>query len=277
MDYCSSCRRHLNGALVCPGCGAYAPDIAPPVADGHSGSAPAMTSAGPATTADRDPAASVTRHDGLLDGEAQSSAAPHIASDVEDLLPARPGRAARRRRLARWRKNKRRAAVASAVALVGGGLSIAMMDQHTTDRAQAATAPDDPGTSAVQERTPQQNRPVSAPATARHSHRPSHVSTQPQPTNSPRQQSLAASPRTTSVVARPDTVAPAHPAVPATPRPQGTASAAGDTAPVRSGRTAQQQTAPATGDGTPGTPQTASPSQASTSPTQVCLLGLCLG
>ncbi|MGW7361653.1 SCO2400 family protein [Streptomyces sp. NPDC054802] len=30
MDYCSTCRRHLNGALVCPGCGAYAPDIAPP-------------------------------------------------------------------------------------------------------------------------------------------------------------------------------------------------------------------------------------------------------
>ncbi|MFF4035526.1 hypothetical protein ACFYZ2_38300 [Streptomyces sviceus] len=30
MDYCSSCRRHLNGALACPGCGAYAPDIAPP-------------------------------------------------------------------------------------------------------------------------------------------------------------------------------------------------------------------------------------------------------
>ncbi|WP_422641229.1 SCO2400 family protein, partial [Streptomyces glaucescens] len=29
MDYCSSCRRHLNGALVCPGCGAYAPDIDP--------------------------------------------------------------------------------------------------------------------------------------------------------------------------------------------------------------------------------------------------------
>ncbi|MEU2777830.1 hypothetical protein ABZ646_34310 [Streptomyces sp. NPDC007162] len=29
MDYCTLCRRHLNGALVCPGCGAYAPDIAP--------------------------------------------------------------------------------------------------------------------------------------------------------------------------------------------------------------------------------------------------------
>ena len=30
MDYCYTCRRTLNGALVCPGCGAYAPDIAPP-------------------------------------------------------------------------------------------------------------------------------------------------------------------------------------------------------------------------------------------------------
>ncbi|WP_420711789.1 SCO2400 family protein [Streptomyces sp. NRRL F-5123] len=30
MDYCYQCRRNLNGALVCPGCGAYAPDIAPP-------------------------------------------------------------------------------------------------------------------------------------------------------------------------------------------------------------------------------------------------------
>ncbi len=29
MDHCSTCRRTLNGALVCPGCGAYAPDIDP--------------------------------------------------------------------------------------------------------------------------------------------------------------------------------------------------------------------------------------------------------
>ncbi|MDX5569237.1 hypothetical protein PYK79_46395, partial [Streptomyces sp. ID05-04B] len=36
MDYCSSCRRHLNGALVCPGCGAYAPDIAPIPTHGHT-------------------------------------------------------------------------------------------------------------------------------------------------------------------------------------------------------------------------------------------------
>ncbi|MGW1915529.1 SCO2400 family protein [Streptomyces sp. NPDC002076] len=60
MDYCSTCRRHLNGALVCPGCGAYAPDIAPPAAHGRSGSPPATTSAAPATTAHPDPTASVT-------------------------------------------------------------------------------------------------------------------------------------------------------------------------------------------------------------------------
>ena len=35
MDYCSTCRRHLNGALVCPGCGAYAPDIAPRTVERH--------------------------------------------------------------------------------------------------------------------------------------------------------------------------------------------------------------------------------------------------
>ncbi|MHC5907243.1 SCO2400 family protein, partial [Streptomyces sp. S6] len=27
MDYCHSCRRHLNGALVCPGCGASAESL----------------------------------------------------------------------------------------------------------------------------------------------------------------------------------------------------------------------------------------------------------
>ncbi|MEU6220802.1 hypothetical protein ABZ845_25320 [Streptomyces sp. NPDC047022] len=284
MDYCSSCRRHLNGALVCPGCGAYAPDIAPPAANGHSGSAPALTSAGPATTDHRDPAASLTWHDSLPGGGAESSAAmdvaPRVTADAEDLPPARQGRAARRRRLARWRKNKRRAAVASAVALVGGGLSIAMMDRHSTDRAQAATAPDDPRAGAVQEQKPEQNGPVSAPATAQHSHRPSRAPSQPQPTttDAPQQQSLAEPPRTTSPIDRPDTVVPARTAATTTPQPQSTAPAAGNTTPDHAGTTAQQRSAPATGDGTkPGTSQTTSPARASTSPAEVCLLGLCLG
>ncbi|MEV6050153.1 hypothetical protein [Streptomyces sp. NPDC052107] len=284
MDYCSTCRRHLNGALVCPGCGAYAPDIAPRAADGRSGPAPAMTSAAPATTAHRDPAGSGTWHDSLLDGEAESSAAadvvPHVTAGVEDPPPARRGRAARRRRPARWRNNRRRAAVASVVALVGGGLTIAMVDRHPADRAPAAVAPDDRRTGAVQEQTPEQNRPAAAPATAQHTHRPSHAPSRPQPptaTNTPRQQSLAASPRTPPPIARPDTVTAARPAATPAPQPRSTAPAAGDKAPSPSGTTAEQRPAPASGDSTkPGMSRT-SPSRASTSPTEVCLLALCLG
>ncbi|SDO20246.1 hypothetical protein SAMN05216259_108114 [Actinacidiphila guanduensis] len=37
MDYCTSRRRTLNGAFMCPGCGAYAPDIDPHI-DPHVGS-----------------------------------------------------------------------------------------------------------------------------------------------------------------------------------------------------------------------------------------------
>ncbi|MER6833787.1 hypothetical protein ABT320_07280 [Streptomyces cellulosae] len=52
------------------------------------------------------------------------------------------GRAARRRQLARWKKTQRRALVATAVALVGGGITLASTDRGGTDRTQAATAPD---------------------------------------------------------------------------------------------------------------------------------------
>lgn len=45
MDYCYSCRRTLNGALVCPGCGAYAPDIAPPPSAYRGEAEPALTPA----------------------------------------------------------------------------------------------------------------------------------------------------------------------------------------------------------------------------------------
>ncbi|MFE7244416.1 hypothetical protein [Streptomyces sp. NPDC057580] len=281
MDYCSSCRRHLNGALVCPGCGAYAPDIAPP-ADGRSRSAPTMTSAAPATTAHRDTATYDTWHDALLDGEAESGAAmdvaPHVAADVEDLPPARQGRAARRRQLVRWKKNKRRAAVASAVALVGGGLTIAMMDRNSADRADTATAPDDRSVSAVEEQTPEQSRPASASATAQRTRRSSHAPSQPQPTttNAPRKQSLASSPRTTPAIDRPEAAAPHSLAATPTPRPRTTAPSVGDTVPDRSDTTAQQPLTPAPTNGTDSGTSQPRPARASTSPTDVCLLGLCL-
>ncbi|WP_395758964.1 hypothetical protein OIE82_16840 [Streptomyces althioticus] len=273
MDYCSTCRRHLNGALVCPGCGAYAPDIAPGMVGGHrvpgraaTGSAPRAAeapteggwftaparstetprpddgprpvhSAGPnegagsagsahpasagrpldgARSADTtwpagagrpaDPARPVSSAGaartlgGALAGDAPrvgnagrpggetappaegirsvvparrteaavfaaparpAGTAPYEetarpagtaspeetggpAADLPHALPAGPatGRAARRRQLARWRKTQRRALVATAVALVGGGITLASTDRGGGDRTQAATAPD---------------------------------------------------------------------------------------------------------------------------------------
>ncbi|MBC2865992.1 hypothetical protein H1R13_13625 [Streptomyces mexicanus] len=157
MDYCTTCRRHLNGALVCPGCGAYAPDIAPnatadsatpyapgPAADAltaaypvhASGPAPTLTDGfAPAYTDDLAPS--------HTDGPEEASVAGPAVAGAAHGTPAgsqRPGRAARRRQRARWQKTQRRALVATAVALVGGGLTVASMDRHTADRAQAAPA-----------------------------------------------------------------------------------------------------------------------------------------
>lgn len=142
MDYCSSCRRHLNGALVCPGCGAYAPDIAPP-----------MPTSVLRPAEDRS-AFHDARYDGGSAGEHREASrfqpSGESRSDLGDAgtgvaaeVPVSKGRAARRRQLARWKKNKRRAAVATAVALVGGGLTLTAMDRLSPARVQAAAAPDD--------------------------------------------------------------------------------------------------------------------------------------
>ncbi|MFE7707571.1 hypothetical protein ACFU6I_17585 [Streptomyces sp. NPDC057486] len=219
----------------------------------------------------------------LLDAEAESSdstsVAPHVAADVEDLPPVRQGRAARRRQLVRWKKNKRRAAVASAFALVGGGLTIAMMDGTSADRVEAAVAPDDPSIGAVEEQTPEQNRSSSAPATSQRTHRSSHAASKPQPparTNAPREQALVVSPRTTPPIDRPEAAAPGRPAATPTLQPHSTAPSAGDTAPDRPDTTAQQPSTPTPANGTDsGTSQTR-PARVPTSPTDVCLLGLCL-
>ncbi|MFM9594286.1 hypothetical protein ACKI1J_20280 [Streptomyces scabiei] len=170
MDYCSSCRRHLNGALVCPGCGAYAPDIAPAAIDSRV--APVSPSTGSVTV----PA--VTWDYGAADGGAQGAPVEgfptdavtpgtgdaHAGADADadvDLegVPEPPrGRAARRRQLARWKKNQRRAVVATTVALVGGGLTVLGMDRQSTDRTQAATAPDAESLGALEEQGSQRGR-----------------------------------------------------------------------------------------------------------------------
>ncbi|KOV74480.1 hypothetical protein ADL01_17775 [Streptomyces sp. NRRL WC-3618] len=135
MDYCSTCRRHLNGALMCPGCGAYAPDIAP-LADGTP--APA---AGTVAAARQVP--SQVWNDADSDTEASSAPPTEDPYDGPDApSPAPAGRAARRRQRERWKKTQRKALVATAVALVGGGLTVASLNRQTPDRTQAASAPD---------------------------------------------------------------------------------------------------------------------------------------
>lgn len=269
MDYCSSCSRHLNGALVCPGCGAYAPDIAPLFVDGTTASAPAAPRAGSSMASP------------------ETAAATQDVPPVEQVQPAQQGRAARRRQLARWKKNKRRAAVASAVALVGGGLTLASMERQTVDRAQAATAPKvpDTGDGEKQEQKPEETTPsASASATAQQPREKAKddSASQSPTTDAPRQQQpLQAAPRTTSPSAEPEAAAPARPAATATPQPRNTAPAAGDTSTDRSGTAGQQQPPRSSDDSTstkPGdTSQNTNPSLISTSPEDICLLGLCVG
>ncbi|MER6783378.1 hypothetical protein ABT330_01730 [Streptomyces sp. NPDC000658] len=197
MDYCSSCRRHLNGALVCPGCGAYAPDIAPVTT--HDRVVPARVAQPmytttyaeptPWTEPSRGPAAAAS-HGEQSHASPSATSAPSSApssdrpgdrsllasSGTGDVLPsvepapASPrGRAARRRQLARWKKHQRRAVVATAVALVGGGLTVAALDRQGGDRTQAAAAPELPASSGGEEPTSDHTRPT---VTRSGAHRP---------------------------------------------------------------------------------------------------------
>jgi hypothetical protein len=104
VDYCASCRRHVNGALSCPGCGTY-----------FLTDSPVAESAEPTTA---------------------------IPEQPEPVAVAVGGRAARRRHLARLRKHKRRAATATVFALFGGGLTLAVVpDGASVNHASAAAAP----------------------------------------------------------------------------------------------------------------------------------------
>ncbi|MEU6552851.1 hypothetical protein ABZ915_21590 [Streptomyces sp. NPDC046915] len=277
MDYCSSCRRHLNGALMCPGCGAYAPDLAADIA---------------VLTADTRPTPAPAPAPAAMTGTAPWEAvdeAPRTdpSAGLQDVPPAPQGRAARRRQLARWKKNQRRAVVATAVALVGGGLTVSAMDRHSTDRAQAATAPDTPSmptTPAADEPTSRDTR---SDATRPDAHRSSPTRSVPSPaTGLPQGRSTQVPLRTTlpGADSLPRTTPTTHPApaarTAATPAPQqhaGSPSSSGGTAADRTGTSSQQTSAPASGGGTdPGTPQ-ATPSPATPSSPELCLLVVCLG
>lgn len=334
MDYCSSCRRHLNGALVCPGCGAYAPDIDPTAGEGRTGRAPATARAATTTAAGGTasggaaaweyPAAAGTWHDGTLwDGNPAGSrdrlvtdaghreaagTGPDDGLDVPDdghgvpdaELPdgyaARPqGRAARRRQMARWKKNQRRAVVATAVALVGGGLTVAAMNGNATPGVQAATAPEDTTMGGAEGEAPTYTEPTAGENAA-----PRSSPTAPPHTGraSRHQQARAADPRTAPADARTDAATPPRELPLTTPPRRTTAANAADTAtgstgssgssgssgsgaaeptaPPAGGADAQQPAPPASD------PPATSPASPATPPSdqgskELCLLVICLG
>jgi hypothetical protein len=277
MDYCSACRRHLNGALVCPGCGAYAPDIAPPTAVSDSAPTWDMTSA------------TVPEPDSRLPGDAEPGldTGTVTPAGVQGVPPTGTGRAARRRQLARWKKGKRRAAVATAVAIVGGGLTVTMLDRQSTDRAQAASAPDDRSMGVAEEQVPESAQPDQAPpATDRTSRRAgaeavtraaAAVPQQPQAVRASAEPLLARQAPAAAPDDRPaDAVAP-RPVEVAQPAPQ--TATHPPTAPVQggSGAATQPSTAPATDDSTDADTSQPGTAPGTTSPSEVCLLVLCLG
>ncbi|WP_460067866.1 SCO2400 family protein [Streptomyces sp. YKOK-I1] len=252
MDYCSTCRRHLNGALVCPGCGAYAPDIAPVTSGGRT---VAARPAAPSPTPESVPAV------------------PPVAP-VAPVVPAQSaplGRAARRRQLARWKKNQRRAVVATAVALVGGGLSAVALDRQGGERAQAASAPENPAGPGREEPASEYTRPTT---TGSDTHRsPSSATAPSRSTGRAHGQDApmdirpdaAASPET-------DTTAPSATA----PRQTTTSSYDGTvTTPTGTTGTTDQQSSTSPTTSTTTSPTTDdTDTSASTSPSEVCLLGL---
>ncbi|MEU0894553.1 SCO2400 family protein [Streptomyces massasporeus] len=300
MDYCSSCRRHLNGALVCPGCGAYAPDIDP----SSTAPVPVVAPAAPGGPAAWEyPAATGPWHDGTVwdetpartpEGPGSGSSDAYDAPDTDPAegYEARPqGRAARRRQMARWKKNQRRAVVATAVALVGGGLTVAAMNGNAKPGVQAAATPEDTTMGGAAGEAPTQAEPTSrqqdTPRSAASPTTPSHADRA-----SRHERSRAADPRTTPADTHTDAAA-APRELPLTTAPRKTVTDTVDTATGTAGSSASKATEPTTppaaGSGSdaqqPTSPSTPPPaattppetSPADSKPKELCLLVICLG
>ncbi|MET8948633.1 hypothetical protein ABZX30_35215 [Streptomyces sp. NPDC004542] len=142
MDYCHPCRRHLNGALACPGCGSPAGPIR---AYAHQGAPASPYAYGP-----EEPYAGIPPTDeDFADGEGEEDA-PDEGAAEDDTGDEPRGRAANRRRArgrgrgadaaesadpdasrrdrkaaAHRRRRRRTVLIAAGFALAAGGLSLA--------------------------------------------------------------------------------------------------------------------------------------------------------
>ncbi|SEN75601.1 hypothetical protein SAMN05216267_1009167 [Actinacidiphila rubida] len=356
MDYCYSCRRTLNGALVCPGCGAYAPDIAPPASAymGNTAAAPAAwdafgaapsghpgASAGPLPTmqnmqvpgyaapgehayaapyaepglpggahpaaghgyAGRDavrieparprPAtprrlpAELTEEDGdLPGGELPGGDVPSVLGPPSLAPTLHRGRAARRRQLARWKKNRRRAGVATAFALFGGGVTVASMQGHS-GKDGATTAAADPQTpTALQTDNTSASSPSTqaAPSAAPKHAAPQHHSTAAQPAPRASQagpDSITSIPASVIPSGRTVTYSAASKPAPSTTTAPTAPSSSTQTASTTSSSSNSGSSSGSTATTPPATPPASTP-PATTAPStpppqQLCLLIVCLG
>ncbi|MEE1773520.1 hypothetical protein PUR34_36485 [Streptomyces sp. JV185] len=207
--------------------------------------------------------------------------APHV--DVWPRTPAPQGRAARRRQLARWKKHRRRAVLASTVALVGGGLTLAVLPSRpsTAHSTQASTLPEPKSTATATDRADvthtdtdagtDTDTGVGSPPAVR-----THTRDAPNSGTDDRSLAVTGLPRDTAAVPATATnstrhsVAAARPATAATPRSPAT----GAPAP-------QTSTPPAPAPSQAGDPAAAapppSPAPETTRPGRICVLLLCVG
>ena len=292
MDYCSACRRHLNGALVCPGCGVCAsPDLAP---------MPVRTSAYAVRQPGEEDAPSAASRRGR---SVPPPAAPRPHSQSPAEVPAGTGRAARRREQTRWRKSRRRAVLATAVALVGGGLTFAALNHQPTDhtrttaaqgeRPMGGTGPE--ATAGLPAPTPSPTHGSATPSSPPHTgakhaapsaprskaptaprtaspepSKPSKPSRSASPSVLPHSRSLLPLPHSTAPA--PDSATPTSPLAPTEQSPTPTQST-----PIPDTTTESPSTTPSTTAPSQSPSPTASPTPStSPSPSHLCLLVLCL-
>ncbi len=306
MDYCYTCSRILNGALVCPGCGAYAPGIDPHPQPGAGFEGPQFDGThGRAYYSGLDQPGG--GHPEFIPAELPPLAsAPMALADDEEAGPQdeggsvlgpaalaptlHRGRAARRRQMARWKKSRRRAGAAAAVALFGGGLSFAALNSQSAKGPATASADSDNVTSVdlesgtQQVSTPGQHNAAPTGSTTHHATSTQH-GTSSLPVAHPTQTSTDSVNTIPVAFTRPATsqstqTTASTPAPVTTQAPtSGDTSGGGSTASSGSGSTTDtgsgSTTSPSTPPSTP--PDSTAPSTPPPHGQQLCLLIICLG
>ncbi|MFE4368648.1 hypothetical protein ACFRMN_10440 [Streptomyces sp. NPDC056835] len=202
----------------------------------------------------------------------------------EHAAPATQGRAARRRQLARWKKQRRRAVVASTVALVGGGLTLAVLPSRpsTGHDAQASATPEPKATATIGTDGTETDSSSVRPRT--HDPRDSGKGADSSTITSPPRKATTVVSMTATKTTRETATAPRPTVTTSTQPPRTTTPVTADRAPATDPPAAQTATPPPPAPSTPppaddsaaDTPPP-SPPPATTPPDRLCLLVLCIG